>query len=111
MRTLIVFSALVVLTSPLGAAGRSAGFSVGIHIDGKHGAIHRHHGRSRAEKKYTWSAAAISVVRAKYRHIARIELADDTYWFETRRGGASYRVGVSMRTGDIVDVMSNRTNN
>ncbi len=111
MRFLIVFSALMALTLPAEAASKSAGFTIGIRIVGKHGVTRGHHGHSRSEKKYTWGAAVISVARAKYRHIARIEMTDDTYWFETRRRGAKYRVGISMHTGEIVDVMPNQTDN
>jgi hypothetical protein len=107
LRLLIVVSTMMTITSgcDVVAAGRSGDFAVGIRIVDKHGVPQRHHGRSMRDSAYTWGAAAISVFKADYRQVTRITLADETYWFGTRRLGTRYRIGVSRRTGGIVEII------
>ncbi|MGH6854066.1 MAG: hypothetical protein ACREDX_09095 [Aestuariivirga sp.] len=58
-----------------------------------------------AAKTYTWGAAAISVTDAGFVHARRVEKSPALYWFEAKRGGANFRIAVSLFSGAIVKVI------
>ena len=83
-------------------AGQAASsFSVGIRIGG---AV-KSRPTAACDKTYTWGAAAISVQQAGYAAPDRAGRVGQVYWFTAARDGASYRISVSMCSGDIVDVV------
>jgi hypothetical protein len=95
-----MFLGLALCLVPAGAmAGQaSANFTVGISIGGGSG-------QPRAVKTYTWGAAAVSVRQAGYDNPRRVAQSDTLYWFEAQRSGSTYRIGVSISSGEIVKVI------
>ena len=87
--------ALCLLPSAAAAGKASAQFKVGITIGGP----------ERPIKTYTWGAATVTVKRAGYGNPKRIALSDGVYWFEADRGGSSFRIAVSIASGEIVEVI------
>lgn len=55
--------------------------------------------------RYTWGAAAISVSRAGYQNVRRVEASGDVYWFTGERGGSKFLVAVTIATGRIAAVL------
>jgi len=54
--------------------------------------------------RYTWGAAAVTLIRAGYMDLRRIEASGDIYWFTAERAGARFRVAVWIATGQIAAV-------
>jgi hypothetical protein len=95
----IVFGLLI---SAAQAGQASGGFQVGVTIGG---AQKQTNATPPATTTYTWGAAAISVTQAGFEKPKRIERSDTLYWFTAKRDGDSYRIAVSVTTGEIVKVI------
>jgi len=54
---------------------------------------------------YTWNAAAISLKRAGFKQLRRVEMLAAVYWFEARRKDASFRIAVSIASGRILKIV------
>jgi hypothetical protein len=80
-------------------AGTSQGsFTVGIVI-----------GKAKPHKppkhRYTCGGGAVSLMRAGYGDLRRIEASGEVYWFAAERAGALFRVAVEIATGRIAAVI------
>ncbi len=87
---------------PAEAGQASSSFSVGITIGGARAPARPQ--PSAQALKYTWNAAAISVRRAGFEAVERLEAGAGVYWFRAERQGRRYRVAVSVTSGEIVTV-------
>jgi hypothetical protein len=98
------FSVIVfgLLLSAAEAGQTSGSFQVGVTIGGPQ---KRTTATAAVPTTYTWGAAAISVTQAGFEKPVRIERSDTLYWFAARRSGESYRIAVSVFTGEIVKVI------
>lgn len=80
------------------AEAPQSSFTVGIHI-----------GKAKPRKppkhRYTWGAAAVSLMRAGYEDLRRIEAVDEVYWFAAEKAGTKFRVAVAIATGEIAAVI------
>ena len=54
---------------------------------------------------YTWGAAAISVKRAGFENLRQVERSETLYWFAGERAGGSYRIAISIVSGEVVKVI------
>ena len=95
----IVAALAICLLGSASLAGTSQGsFTVGIVI-----------GKAKPHKPpkyhYTWGAAAVSLVRAGYGDLRRIEASGEVFWFAAERTGARFRVAVEIATGRIAAVI------
>ena len=100
-RRAVFCAALLGLTAAEAQAGKSsASFTAGIVIGGHNGPKFR-----KPVATYTWGAAAISLLRADFKSPARMSKSGTLYWFEASRGGAVFRIAVSIASGKIVKVM------
>jgi hypothetical protein len=80
-------------------AGQASGsFQVGVTIGAPKQQQHV------SDATYTWGAAAISVKRAGFEELARIERSGTLYWFSATRDGVRYRIAVSVTNGAIVGI-------
>ncbi len=93
--TVLIGFVLCLLPSAAMAGQATTQFTVGIAI-GK---------PSKHAKTYTWGAAAVSVKKAGYRKPKRIALSGSVYWFEADRDGSTFRIAVSIASGEIVEVI------
>lgn len=59
----------------------------------------------RTLRTYTRNAAAISVRNAGFDSVLQAGSSDGIYWFRAERNGRTYRVAVSIATGNILDVI------
>ena len=97
-RVVLPILILAGLAGPVLAGQASGSFSAGIVIGSGQPTA------SAASSTYTWGAAAISVERAGFGNPQRVAKSDTLYWFEAERDGALFRVGVSISSGQIVEV-------
>jgi hypothetical protein len=93
---------LVLCATATWAGQASATFTVGITIGGKAGhrpqeAVHR--------KIYTWGAAEITLRRAGFTDLQHAQQSSSLYWFMASKAGASYRVSVSIDSGQIIEII------
>jgi hypothetical protein len=101
VRAAVLTGLLLGITGVSAAAGRSsASFTVGITIGGPQKAARV----AGSAASHTWGSAAISVGRAGYTVLRRIEKTDTLYWFAAERRGAGFAVAVSIASGRVVKV-------
>ena len=94
--------AICLLSGAAMAGQASARFKVGITI----GAVgNPSTGAIGSERVYTWGAAAVSVKQAGFDNLQRVAKSDTLYWFEAERAGSTFRVAVSISSGEIVKVI------
>lgn len=58
-----------------------------------------------ATRTYTWGAAAVSVKQAGYGNVERVGKSDRLYWFTGTFSGGSFRIAVSIASGEAVEVI------
>jgi hypothetical protein len=54
---------------------------------------------------YTWGAAQISLARAGFRDIRRLERRTGNYWFSACGDSGEMRLAVSAATGKLIAIM------
>lgn len=122
VRSVVLFGLLALMLASPGEAGQaSAGFTVGVTINGAGKSAMRlkkrkvqtepagvvwTEGAAPLRKTYTWRAAAISVWRAGYFYPEYGHRMGEIYWFTAYRAGTIYHVAVSVRTGQVLKVIS-----
>ncbi|MBI2717191.1 MAG: hypothetical protein HYX36_00275 [Rhizobiales bacterium] len=94
-----VLGLLLTLLAGDAAAGQASGtLNVGIVIGASQTQA------PQAPSTFTWGAAAISVEKAGFGNLQRVAKSGTLYWFEAERDGGRFRVGVSVSSGEIVEV-------
>lgn len=100
---LLMIGVLLLAAGEAHAGHASSSFSVGIRIGpAAEGSLPQ---AQTTAITYTRGAAAISVRRAGFDAPVAAGRSKDLYWFTATRGGAHFRVAVSISSGRVVRVL------
>jgi hypothetical protein len=103
VRLAIICSIVLCLVPVVTTSSRANGsFQVGVTIGGAGTATVK---QRVVERTYTWGAAALSAIQAGYSNPQPLGRSQTVYWFIAERGETHLRVGVSISSGEIVDVI------